>query len=250
MSGLAIAAGTTAVIGGAEFVEGLESKKKETRELKSLHQPFYNIQSEVFQNRNLAAQQAGQGTPTAVKQQEVQGAQQGLGAGLNDILKTGGDVNLVSLLLSQYNNNMGKIGAEDAEEHRRNLEGFMKSNADLAGEKTKQWSINELQPYEAKLKELKQNIQTDQQNEMSGLTTAVGGLTSLGTGNSNSALIKKLMTQLQGQGGASGASFAPVGIANTGGAAPSPAAGVGTINPGSAPNLGLPSNTNYTDSNS
>lgn len=199
MSGLAIAAGTTAVIGGAEFVEGLESKKKETRELKSLHQPFYNIQSEVFQNRNLAAQQAGQGTPTAVKQQEVQGAQQGLGAGLNDILKTGGDVNLVSLLLSQYNNNMGKIGAEDAEEHRRNLEGFMKSNADLAGEKTKQWSINELQPYEAKLKELKQNIQTDQQNEMSGLTTAVGGLTALGTGNSNSTLIKNLMTQLQKQ---------------------------------------------------
>jgi hypothetical protein len=246
MSGLAIAAGTTAAIGGAEFISGLEGKKKDERAEKNLTQPFYQIQSEFQQNRNLAAQQAGQGLPTATKQYETQEAQRGLGTSLGDILKSGGDVNAASMLLSGYNNNIGKIGSADAEQHQANIQYFMKANSDLAAEKEKQWSINELQPYEAKLKELKQNVQTDQSNEMQGLTTAAGAASSFATGNSNAALIKKLMNSGNQQPGL--ASWSSPQLANPNGTAPSPAAGIGSINPNTLPDLGQ--NSDYTDPNS
>jgi hypothetical protein len=245
MSGLAIAAGTTAVIGGAEFISGLESKKKDERELKSLKQPFYNIQSEYYQDRNIAAENAGQGTPAGTKQYETQEAQRGLGTALGDILKGGGDVNSAAMLLSQYNNNIGKIGAADAEQHAANIQYFMNANKDLAGQKTTQWSINELQPYEAKLKELKQNAATDQQNEIGGLTTAVGGVTALGTGGQNAALIKKLMNSGNQQPGL--ASWTPVGAASTAGAAPSPAPGVNTINPNAGAGVGVQADDDFTN---
>lgn len=231
-----VAAGATVAIGGVKFFEGLSSKKKDEKELNSLHQPFYQVQSEYFQNRNLAEQQAGQGLNSATKQYQTQEAQRGLSAGLGDILKAGGDVNDTSMLLSQYNNSLSKTAGEDAQQHAANIGYFMNANKDLAGQKTTQWSINEYQPYEAKLKELKQNVGADKQNEIGGLTTAAGGLTAGITGNQNASLIKKLLAKttpedpyLSGPMKAHRDSFNP-GLANAsmGG---DPAAGMGSIDP-------------------
>lgn len=237
MSGIALGA-TAAVVGGAEFFSGLESHKKDERELKSLTQPFYKIQDEYYQNRNLAASQAGQGTPTATKQFQTQENQRGLTAGLQDILKAGGDVNDASMLLSQYNNNLSREAGADAEQHLANIQYFMNANKDLAGQKTTQWSVNEYQPYEAKLKELKQAAATDQQNEWNGITTAAGGVTAGITGNQNASLIKKLMQKSTPQDPyASGTNFAPrsvlPGVQQSGATAGSPAGDYGTLDPNS-----------------
>lgn len=175
-------------LGVYEFLDSASKEKKDKAALDALKQPFYQVQSEFYQNKNIASQQAGQGLPTATRQYETQEAQWGLGAGLDAILRAGGGVNDAALLTQGYNNQIGKIGSQDAEAHMNNLQYFMKANADLAAEKTKQWTINEYQPYEAKLKELKQNIQTDEQNKWAGISGAVGSLSAGGTSQLNSKL--------------------------------------------------------------
>lgn len=224
------------VLGGAEFFSGLSKEKKDKQALDSLKQPFYSISSEIYQNRNLAAQQAGQGLPSATRQYETQEAQRGLGAGLDAILRSGGGVNDAALLTQGYNNQIGKIGSQDAEMHTQNLQYFMKANADLAGEKTKQWTINEYQPFEAKLKELKQNIQTDEQNKWGGLNTAVGSLSAGATSMLNSRLFgggnQKGGVSDPYSAYSSASGYVAPTRGDTRGGVPSPAAGVPWINPG------------------
>jgi hypothetical protein len=230
-------------VGIGQFISGLTNEKKDKAALAALHPAFYKIQSEYFQNRNISEQQAGQGLPSAQRDYMTQGAERGLGAGIDAILRGGGGVNDASLLLSQYNQQIGKIGAEDAAQHIANLEYFKKANADLAGEKTKQWAINEYQPYEAKLKELKQNVQTDEQNKWGGLTSAVSSMIGAGTASSNKSLMNKLfakpspdgsMMSVQDPYSATSGYQAPK-VANTGGAPGSPAGNVGYIDPNLPP---------------
>jgi hypothetical protein len=244
MSGLAIGI-STAAIGGAQFFKGLSDRHKDEKALSALKQPFYKIQDELIQNRNQSEQLAGQGLPTAQRDYMTQEAQRGLGSGLDAILRAGGGVNDASLLLSQYNQQIGKVGSEDAAQHLANIQYFQKANADVAAEKTKQWSINEYQPYEAKLKELKQNVATNQANQWQGLTTAVGGVTAGLTANSNAGLIKKLFADKS-----TGQTQDPFkkqlpGVAPTKSGVTSPAASVTGINP----NVNSPLNTNGYDPN-
>lgn len=225
-----------------QFFKGMKDKKKDEQELSRLRQPFYKIQSEYLQNRNISEQLASDGLPPQQKEFLTSQAERGYGSGLDAILKTGGGVNAASMLLDKYNQEIGKIGAEDASQHLANIQYFQKANADLAGQKTMQWSINEYQPYEAKLKELKQNIATDEANKWGGLTTALSSMIGAGTSNQNAALMKKLfakptdtgMMDVQDPYSASSGYVAPK-IANTGGDVGSPAANVGYIDPNKPP---------------
>lgn len=179
-------------IGVAQFITGLKNEKKDDAALASLNRPFYKIQDEYIQNRNIGEGIAGQGMPSAQRNYLTQQSERGLGSSLDAILRGGGGVNDASLLLHQYNDQIGKIGAEDASQHLSNIQYFQKANADLAGQKNIQWSVNELQPYEAKLAELKKNRAIDEQNKWGGLTSAVGSMIGAGTANQNSALMKKM----------------------------------------------------------
>lgn len=219
-------------LGTAEFFSSMSKEKKDKADLAALKQPFYQVQDAFYQNRNIAAGQAGQGLPSSTLQYQTQESQRGLGAGLDAILRSGGGVNDAAMLTQNYNNQIGKIGSEDAQMHMQNLQYFMKANSDLAAEKTKQWTINEYQPYEAKLKELKQNIQTDEQNKWAGLSTAVGSLSATGTSTLNSKLFGG--GQKGGADPYSAASgYVAPGLADTRGSVPSPAGQFGLINPNS-----------------
>lgn len=241
MSGLAVAAGAGVVLGGAQFFSGLSKQKKEEKALQNLKQPFYKIQDEVVQNKNIAEGLAGGGIPQQQKDYLTGQAERGLGSSLGAIERTGGGINESSMLLDQYNQQIGKIGAEDSAQHLNNIQYFMKANSDLAAEKTKQWSINEYQPYEAKLKELKQNIATDEQNKWAGLSTAISSGVGGVTANSNANLMKKLFSQ----GGkvsdpyASSTRFDPravtPGVQQTGATGGSPAGDFSGIDPGFVP---------------
>ena len=227
------------LVGAAQFFSGLSKEKKDQAALNSLKTPFFKIQDEYYQNRNQAEALAGSGLPPAQRDYMTQGAQQGLGAGLSAILQAGGDVNAASMLVHNYNNEIGKIGAEDAAQHLANIQYFHKLNSDLAGEKTKQWTINEYQPYEAKLKELKQNVATDEANKWGGLTSAISSGIGAGTASQNSQLLKRLYSNNSSVSDpyAKGTGFAPATAVQSSVPTPtvynSPAAGVGTIDPGS-----------------
>lgn len=226
-----------------QFFKGMKDKKKDEQELSRLRQPFYKIQDEYVANKNISEQLATGGLPPQQKEFLTGQAERGLGSSLDAILKTGGGVNAASMLLDKYNQEIGKIGAEDTAQHLANIQYFQKANADLAGQKTMQWSINEYQPYEAKLKELKQNIATDEANKWGGLTTAFSSMIGAGTANQNAALMKRLFPDKTNGGVAdpyaSGTGFAP--YANTPSVVPDrptgPAAGatVGYMDPNKPP---------------
>ncbi len=90
-------------------------------------------------------------------------------------------MNMVSSLFDKYNRNTAGLASEDAQAHQKNIQYFMKANSDLAGQKTTQFVVNELQPYENKLKELTERVASDKANIWGGIQTAVGSASAAGT---------------------------------------------------------------------
>ena len=176
-------------LGIAKSLEGFSDAKKAKQEMDNLKTPFYKIQDEYQQNRDIAAQQAQQGMGSAQRDYQTQEAQRGLGAGIGATLQGGGDVNNIGRLLQGYNQSIGATAANDAQMHLENINRFFERNKDLAGQKTMQWSLNEYQPYERKLNELKQRMAAAKQNEFGGLSDAISGVSAAGTGLQNTNLL-------------------------------------------------------------
>lgn len=169
------------VDGAAQSISGGVNLKKDKAELAALHRPFMRVQDEYFQNKNISQAEAQGGLPSATKDFYTSESQRGLGAGVSALLQGGGDMNMISSLFDKYNRNTAGLAAEDAQAHQKNIQYFMKSNADLAGQKTTQFVVNELQPYENKLKELTERVSADKANIWGGVQTAVGSLSAAGT---------------------------------------------------------------------
>jgi len=197
--GLILGAGIAQTgLGIAKSIEGFSDEAKAKKEMANLRQPFYKIQSEYQQNRDLAAQEAQGGLGTGAKDYLTQETQRGLGAGIGATLQGGGDVNNIARLLQNYNQQLGSTAVADAQMHTENINRFMERNKELAGQKTMQWSLNEYQPYERKLNELKQRMAAGKQNAFGGLSDAISGVSALGTGMQNTALNKAQINQLKG----------------------------------------------------
>jgi len=189
---LAAGAIATAGLGVGQLISGAKKEKEASRELSRLHPALYGIQPEYYENRNIMATEAGQGMPSATKDYLTSEAGKGLGAGIRALTQTGGGVNDISKLMDVYNRSLSKIGAEDAETHLKNIQYFMNANKDLAGQKSTQWTINEYQPYQAKLKELTKRREAAEQNIWGGFQTIAGAGMAYGTGSSNQNLMNKL----------------------------------------------------------
>lgn len=189
---LTAAAVATAGVGAAQLISGASKEKKAKQELARLHQPLYGIQPEYYENRNIMASEAGQGIPSITKDYLTSEAGKGLGTGISALTQTGGGVNDISKLMDVYNRSLRNIGAEDAETHLKNIQYFANANKDLAGQKTMQWTINEYQPYQAKLKELTKRREAAEQNIWGGLQTIAGAGMAYGQGKSNANLMTKL----------------------------------------------------------
>jgi len=167
--------------GAAQSISGAVNLKKDKAELASLKRPFEKVQDEYYQNRNIAAAEAGGGLTSASKDLYESESQRGLGASVSALLQGGGDMNMISSIFDKYNRNTAGLAAEDSQAHQKNIEHFMGVNKDLASQKTTQFVVNELQPYENKLKELTQRVQGDKANIWGGIGTALGSASAAGT---------------------------------------------------------------------
>lgn len=186
------------VLGGAEFFDSLSKEKKAKAEEAKLKQPFLQVQDEYFQNRNAAAGLASTGTPSDQKNAADIERRRGLGTGISALVSSGASPNDISSLLSVYGNSVNSSAAADAQTRVDNIRYFMGVNKDLAGQKTNSFVVNELQPYERKLKELKEREATAEANKWTGVKTALGSASSFGTGQSNASLLKKGTTGSRG----------------------------------------------------
>lgn len=178
------------VEGGVKLYSALHNEKKDKAALANLKQPFYNVQNEFYQNKNIAAQQAQTGLTSTAKNYLTNENEKGLGAGVQAILSSGGSGADISKLLSTYTNSTFNAAAQDSEAQQKNIQYFMDINKELAGQKITQWSLNEYQPYENKLKQLTENIATDKANANNAFDTAMGSFSAAGTALSNKGLLK------------------------------------------------------------
>jgi len=151
---LQVGAQVAGTVKGVIDLFGAKKEEKKARaELSRLKQPFYKIQNEYYDNRNIAGELAGGGLPDSSKNYYTTEAQRGLGTGINAVTTAGGSPNDVNRLFDTYNNSINKVASEDAQMRVQNIQNFMNVNRELAGQKTTQWSLNEYAPYQRKLKE-------------------------------------------------------------------------------------------------
>jgi hypothetical protein len=177
-------------IGSAQAIAGMIQAKKARKELEGLEQPFYKIQGELFQNRDLAASQAQMGVPQATMDYMTSETQRGLGTSLSTIKQTGGSANNVTDLFAAYQRGIQQNAAMDAQQRVSNLGQFMTQNAEVAGQKTMQWTINEFQPFQNKVQMLQQRIAQGNQMIGGGASAALGGAASYGVATQNNDLMK------------------------------------------------------------
>lgn len=146
--------GAGLVSGAVKLITGNKKEQEAKAARDRLEVPFYDVQNEYYQNRNLANEAAQGGLPAATKDYYTDESQRGLSAGITGILGAGGNPNDISKLLETYDNGVAKIASSDAQTHLENIRNFMNVNKDLAGQKTTQWAINKLQPYKNNLQQI------------------------------------------------------------------------------------------------
>ena len=192
MVGAAAGGLAQAAVGLVQTGIGLVQSSKARRELEGLEQPFYKIQNELFQNRNLAANQAQMGVPQATMDYMTGETQRGLGTSVSALRQTGGSANNVADLFAQYQRGIQQNAAMDAQQRVANLGSFLKENQEIAGQKTMQWTINEFQPFQNKTAMLQNQIAQGNQMMGAGISGALGGAAAYGTATQNQDLIAQL----------------------------------------------------------
>lgn len=188
---MAIAAVTGALGVGAGLLKtfGADKRLKEAQqEAEQLKDPFYKIQDEFYKNQNIAAEQAQGGLTQAAKDYFTSETERGFGAGIQGILAAGGSANDIATLNDSFNRSIFNATAADSQAQMENIKYFMKSNSDIADQKTIQFLLNEKQPYENKLADITNRVGAERQNIYGGISDIVGSIAGFGTAMQNKEL--------------------------------------------------------------
>lgn len=179
-------------LGAAKFISGLSAQKSAQKSQANLKRPFLKVQDEYYQNQNIAKELATSGLPIDVTNQLARERAKGLTTSLDALKQTAGGPNAFASLNKSFDDSLLNQSSLNAQQQLKNIEYFMNVNKEVAGQKTTQFGVNELQPYENNLKQLNERIATSEQNKWEGISEGIGSLSAIGTGNSNSGLLSKL----------------------------------------------------------
>lgn len=197
--GLVTLGAITAGKGIYDVVKHGSDYNKMKAEMDKMQRPFYEVQKEYEQNRDITASMAGQGLPTATKDYYTTEAQRGLGTALGAAEMLGGTPNATNELLDTYMRNIGSTAAQDAMARTQNINEFIKRNSELAGQKTIQWHTNKMQPYMDKMAYLSGQMNIAKQAQNQGWNTIISGATGALTGMQNQQLINAIKQKVPQQ---------------------------------------------------
>jgi hypothetical protein len=210
------------LIGAGQAVAGLIDKGKAKRELASLKSPFYKIQEELLQNRDIAAQQAQLGVPQEVKDYLTTETQRGLGTSLMAANNQRLGANSIAELFDRYQRGVQSNAAQQAQMTAAQINRFMEANTAVAGQKIMQWTINEFNPYQNRIKNLQARIAQNNATIGSGISNLLSAGATYLVGKQNEGLLDALTkggvtgAGLQSNGNTSAAGLnAMVGLGNT-----------------------------------
>jgi hypothetical protein len=187
----AIGVGSLA-LGVARYFSANSAAKRDRARADSLKRPFYKVQDEYYQNKNIAAEMATYGLPIDVTNQLARERSQGLASSLDTLKKTAGGPNAVAALNKSFSDSLLNQSSINAQQQMKNIEYFMNVNKDIAGQKSTQWGVNELDPYNSNLKQINEKRAADEQNKNNALNETIQAASSFATSSSNSGLMGKL----------------------------------------------------------
>jgi hypothetical protein len=170
---------------GTAVYKGLHASsqdRKAKREGEAAKRPFYSIPSEDLINRNIAGSMAEQGLSSAEKQYAGEQRERGLATSTHALSETGAGVNQFGELNQVFSDSLKSQSALDAQEHKQNIDFFTKANSEISAQKGIQFGINELQPYESKLKEIQDRRTAAQTNENNAVNEGIGSASAIATG--------------------------------------------------------------------
>lgn len=173
--------GTSLAISGYKYFHSQAEDKKAAREGQQMKRPFYSVPTEDLINRNIAEGQAQQGLSSAEKQYAGEQRERGLATSGHAISETGAGVNQFGELNQVFADSLKSQSALDAQEHKQNIDFFTKANSEVAAQKGIQWGVNELQPYESKLKEIQDRRIAAKTNENNAINEGLGSMGALST---------------------------------------------------------------------
>lgn len=229
--------GIGTVIGGAAgaavgLTAGLIGKSKADKLLKKNPFPTEGLPSEESANEQIARGEATQGMPSEEYEQAQKNIQRSQVAQLSAAQTApGGAERNIGAIQQASNDATGNLNAQSAEMRRQNISQLLGVNNQVASWRDKLFDWNNKTKYIQNYNYAMGLAGQGNANIMSGIDKAIG----TATGAAASGLF--------GGGSGTGLSGAPPaytyspGLANTGGTYNSPATGINSINPNSAPNL-------------
>lgn len=163
--------------GVVDIIGGNSKYDKAKAEMDALKRPFYKIQDEYNQNRDIAGNRASQGYSDAQLDYLTAENERGLGAGISALSQGGGtNANDIAKILDSYNRTAARTAAEDAAIQTQNISQFFAANKDLAGQKTIQWHENEFQPWADKQSYLTQQMGIAKKTKDQGWNSIISGI--------------------------------------------------------------------------
>jgi hypothetical protein len=180
-----VSVGVAGVSAGLSIYKGLHAEsqdKKAAREGAAMKRPFYSIPSEDIINRNIYGNLATQGLTSGEKQYSGEQRERGLATSTHALSETGAGVNQFGELNQVFADSLKSQSALDAQEHKQNIDMFTKANSEISAQKGIQFGINELQPYESKLKEIQDRRIAAKTNENNAVNEGIGSLSAAATG--------------------------------------------------------------------
>jgi hypothetical protein len=222
---------------GTAVYKGLHASaqdRKAKREGEATKHPFYSTPTEDIINRNILGVNAEGGLSSAEKQYAGEQRERGLSTSTHALSETGAGVNQFGELNQVFADSLKSQSALDAQEHKQNIDMFTKANSEISAQKGIQFGINELQPYESKLKEIQDRRIAAQTNENNAVNEGIGSASAIATGV-NSYLSTKIPPPPKQPDYSKMTPYnRTFGLENTGGdQAGSPAANYGSIDPNS-----------------
>lgn len=175
-------AGVTEGISIYKGIKAHSADKKAAAEGAAMKRPFYSIPTEDIINRNIWGQNAEQGLSSAEKQYAGEQRERGLSSSAHALSETGASVNQFGELSHIFDDSLKSQSALDAQLHKSNIEMFTKANSDISAQKGIQFGINELQPYETKVKEIQDRRIAAKTNENNAVNEGIGSLSAAATG--------------------------------------------------------------------
>lgn len=131
--------GASVTLGAAQYLIGRHNDKKNKR-------PDYVIPREVYQNKNLAQQQAMEGLPEETMNQYMANLERGTAYGLRDLSRNN-SIAGVGRLNDSMNMGYANIVSMDAQARQAHMAALMEQNQNVANYQDQAFQLNQLNPY-------------------------------------------------------------------------------------------------------